>query len=366
MKNIVLFGAGKIGEAIVALLGGSGDYSVTVCDADLERAKFVASLAKETKAIQLDPQDLEATKIVLKDSQAVISALPYYCNTKVAQAAGLAGVHYFDLTEDVETTKAVQKIASDSKATFLPQCGIAPGFISIAANHVMQLFDELHAVKLRVGALPVYPSNHLKYNLTWSTEGLINEYGNPCEAVINGEKALVQPLEGYETFYLNGEQYECFNTSGGLGSMCDTYMGKVKNLDYKTIRYIGHRDLMVFLMNDLGFNSDRTTLKKVFERSIPSTPQDKCVIFVEVIGKRGGQLSQCTYASTVFNTVVGSKHLTAIQLTTAVGVITPLDMILNNEIKVKPGFMRVEDISLVAFLKNRFGSHYKDPQALSI
>ena len=114
-------------------------------------------------------------------------ACPIYCNVAVAEAARKAGTHYFDLTEDVEVTRAVRAIADRRRAR--PSCrsaGWRPGFISIAAAELITHFDELRAVKLRVGALPQHPNNVLKYSLTWSTEGLINEYGNPCQAIVDG------------------------------------------------------------------------------------------------------------------------------------------------------------------------------------
>ncbi len=127
-----------------------------------------------------------------------ISALPFFLNPGVAQVCADVGAHYFDLTEDVETTRAVKAIAESSKVAFAPQCGLAPGFISIVANQLTKGFDALREVHMRVGALPEFPANALKYNLTWSTDGLINEYCNPCEAIHEGKLTEVLPMEGLE------------------------------------------------------------------------------------------------------------------------------------------------------------------------
>src|SRR5262249_47648924 len=113
---------------------------------------------------------------------AVISALPFHLTKRVAEAAALAGVRYLDLTEDVASTRRVKELADSAKVAFIPQCGLAPGFVSIVAGDLIRHFDRLDSVRLRVGALPQYPSNALNYNLTWSTDGLINEYCEPCEA----------------------------------------------------------------------------------------------------------------------------------------------------------------------------------------
>lgn len=365
MFKVALFGAGKIGTAMTSLFGSSGRYQIKVCDSDITRARAVAAGWACAEAVELNLADKTGAAKILAGCDAVLSALPYYCNVEVAHLAADAGVHYFDLTEDVATTKAVSEIAAAGKVFMMPQCGLAPGFISIAAAHLFKSFDTVDSVKMRVGALPIFPSNLLKYNLTWSTDGLINEYGNMCELVEGGVLKQAFPLEGLERFSLDGCEYEAFNTSGGLGTLCETLTGKVRCLDYKTIRYPGHRDLVAFLMNDLGFNHDRATLKKVFERSIPTTPQDKCIIFVEVRGHIGGRYVQKTYASTIYNTTVGHEHLTAIQLTTAAGICAPVDLILTGKVNVQKGFVRCEEIALTDFLENEFGRYYRDEKALS-
>ena len=104
----------------------------------------------------------------------------------------------------------------------MPQCGLAPGFISIVANDLARRFDKLDEVRMRVGALTEHPTNRLKYELTWSTEGLVHEYLAKCDAIVDGKACKVQPLEGYETFTLDGIDYEAFNTSGGVGTLGDT------------------------------------------------------------------------------------------------------------------------------------------------
>ena len=112
---------------------------------------------------------------------AVLTATPYNLTPLVAAAAKKAGAHYLDLTEDVESTRAIRKLAEGADTAFIPQCGLAPGFIGIVAHDLTQKFDKLRDVNMRVGALPQFPHNALKYNLTWSTDGVINEYCNPCE-----------------------------------------------------------------------------------------------------------------------------------------------------------------------------------------
>jgi saccharopine dehydrogenase-like NADP-dependent oxidoreductase len=364
MESVALFGGGKIGLAIVKLLGGSGRFKVRVCDGNIDRARELASLAPNVEPHKLDLQDSAASKKLLEGCRAVVSALPFTWNTRVASIAKECGAHYLDLTEDVETTETISTLAKGATTCFVPQCGLAPGFISIAANYIVGLFDAVDSVAMRVGALPIYPTNRLKYNLTWSTEGLINEYLNLCEVIENGRRRWVSPLEGYEQFTLDGLEYEAFNTSGGLGSLAKSLEGKVQRLTYKTIRYVGHRDLIAFLLDDLRFSADPAQLKAVFERSLSTTAQDKTVIMVQATGMSAGRLVQRTYSSTVYNSVVNGTHLGAIQITTAAGACAVLDLLLSGKIGKSGGIVRVEEISLEDFLRNEFGSYYYDEKAL--
>jgi saccharopine dehydrogenase-like NADP-dependent oxidoreductase len=354
--RLTLVGAGKIGEAIVTLLDETGDYDLTLIDQNPERLRLFRDEGFRTRVCVLDT----AAGLVplLAGQQVVISACPYHLTPLIANAAKTAGVHYFDLTEDVESTRAVKRLAEGAGTAFVPQCGLAPGFISIAANSAARQFDSLRDVKMRVGALPIYPSNALKYNLTWSTDGLINEYCNPCEAIVDGTLREVQALEEAEEFSLDGVTYEAFNTSGGLGTLCETLAGSVENLNYKTVRYPGHRDIVKILIRDLRLGRHRGILKDVFEAAIPMTTQDLVLIFVTVTGQKNGRLTQETFVRKVYARQVKGKLLSAIQLTTAAGVCTMVDLMVAGKIPGR-GFVRQEQVPLDLFLGNRFGRHYE-------
>jgi len=262
MHRVLILGAGKIGALISGLLSESGSYKVFLGDVNGATAQAVvrAHGSANLSGLSVDASDQAALvrHLAAHPVDAVISSLPYYCNAGVAQAARGAQAHYFDLTEDVEVTRAVIRTADGAAQAFVPQCGLAPGFISIAANELMSHFDQLRAVKLRVGALPQHPNNVLKYSLTWSTEGLINEYGNPCQAIVDGRTIEVAPLEGLEEIEIDGTLYEAFNTSGGLGSLAESHGARCETMNYKTIRYPGHCAQMQFLMNDLSIRSIRS------------------------------------------------------------------------------------------------------------
>ena len=160
-----------------------------------------------------------------------------------------SNIHYFDLTEDVPTTKAILDLSKLSGKLMAPQCGLAPGFIGIVGADLIARLDECRSCKLRVGALPQNPTGLMGYSFNWSPEGVVNEYLNDCEVLEDGKIKSVSPMEWMEKIYIDGAELEAFTTSGGLGTMCETYLGRVPNIDYKTMRYPGHVDLMNFFFS---------------------------------------------------------------------------------------------------------------------
>jgi saccharopine dehydrogenase-like NADP-dependent oxidoreductase len=363
MKNIVVVGAGKIGSTIAEMLSATGDYRVTLVDrsaAQLAAAELPAGIATQ----ELDIAAAGKLEKILVGKFAVLSAAPFHLTARIAEAAAATGVHYLDLTEDVVSTRRVKELARGAKNAFIPQCGLAPGFISIVANDLASRFDTLESVRMRVGALPQYPSNALNYNLTWSTDGVINEYCEPCEAIVEGELIEVPPLEEREEFSLDGVTYEAFNTSGGLGTLAETLKGKVRTLNYRTIRYPGHAAIMKALLNDLGLRHRRDVLKDIFESALPATLQDVVIVFVTVSGRRNGRLLQETYANKIYSQRVGNIVRSAIQITTASGICAVLDMLANGSLPAM-GFIRQEDIALDTFLGNRFGRAYAQHEMVS-
>ncbi|MBW8812130.1 MAG: saccharopine dehydrogenase family protein [Caulobacterales bacterium] len=356
MKTVGVVGAGKIGSTVVDLLVGSGAYEVVLVDqSPAALAPFAYRTGVTTAERAIDAP--EALAQALEGCFAVVNCAPFHLTTSVARAAKAAGAHYLDLTEDVAASRVVRELAADAKTAFIPQCGLAPGFITIAAWDLIKHFDQLHDVRLRVGALPRYPSNALNYNLTWSTDGVINEYCEPCEAIVNGALRETPALEECEEFSLDGVTYEAFNTSGGLGTLCLTLDGQVRNLNYKTIRYPGHAAIMKALLNDLNLRNRREVLKDILENSVPATMQDVVIVFVTVSGMKDGRLMQETYVNKVYAQPVAGEMKSAIQITTAGAACAVVDMLAGGQLP-QTGFIRQEDIPLAAFLANRFGRYY--------
>ena len=353
-KKVTILGAGKIGFAIAVLLQAAGGYELRMADQSKAALKAVAALGVQTLHIGKGG-DLAAA---MQDQFAVLNALPFHMAIDVAGLAAQLGVHYFDLTEDVQATHTIRKLADKAKSVLMPQCGLAPGFIGIVGNDLAQRFDQLEDLKMRVGALPRYPQGTLRYNLTWSTEGLINEYINPCEALVDGEALTVHALEGLETFALDGIEYEAFNTSGGLGTLTKTWAGKARNVDYKSIRYPGHCAILKLLLNELKLRDQRELLHQIFDSAIPATRQDVIVVFASATGRKNGRLLQESYSARIVGTTVAGHALTAIQLTTAAGICCALDLVAGKALP-QAGFIGQENIKFDDFLANRFGQYYR-------
>jgi saccharopine dehydrogenase-like NADP-dependent oxidoreductase len=355
-SKVTICGGGQIGEMVALFLSDCGDYECLVLDKDKKQfSKFKKMRNVATKVCDITKQkDLEKAA---KGTDFIISTAPFSLTTIIASAAKNLNAHYIDLTEDIAASEVVKKLAKGAKTSFIPQSGLAPGFISILAYDVAKDFDELHKVRMRVGALAKYPHNAIKYNLTWSTEGLVNEYCEPCNAVKDGKRIQLQPMEGYEHFTLDGVNYEAFNTSGGVGTLPETWAGKIQDLTYKSIRYPGHLDAMRFLINDLKLKDNQKALVDILNNAIPSTQQDVVLVYAGVSGIKNGAFLQETRAIKIYAGEFAGRDCTAIQLTTAGAACAVIDLVRTGKIK-KKGFVKQENINFDDFINNRFGRVY--------
>ncbi|MCH9690142.1 MAG: saccharopine dehydrogenase NADP-binding domain-containing protein [Gammaproteobacteria bacterium] len=364
MIPVMVAGAGKIGRLISCLLADTKTYDVYLADCDFSAPDTQQLLKKmpALKSLTLDMKDGQVIEAALKKHQisALISSLPYFLNPVVAAAVKAASAHYFDLTEDIAVAETIKKLAAGASTVFVPQCGMAPGFVSMVAHSLMQTFDSCHEVKLRVGALPQQTSNALHYSLTWSTDGLINECGEACAGIEGGKPVMFPALEGLESIQIEGKKYEAFYTSGGLGGLGTLYVGKIDRLTYKTIRYPGHCEKMRFLMQTLRLNEDRDTLKKILERAIPQTTQDMVLIYVSVEGIKNGILTEESYVKKIYPEVICGIKWSAIQVSTASAVCAVLEQVLDEKNKKNKlsGLVLQENFCLDAILSNRFGRFY--------
>ena len=346
-----IIGAGKVGTTIATLLE-SCDFCTAVWLGDSRSNLKLDGLTKAT-ARRLDVAKSAQLDSFVKQCDAVVSAAPYFLNKSIASACARHRVSYFDLTEDVDTTNFIRGLAKKNSVTFMPQCGLAPGAINIIGGSLARSLDTARNVEMRVGALPLFASNQMKYYLSWSTAGLINEYCQLGEALHGGRRITTLPLDGVERLTIDGVEYEAFNTSGGVATMCETFAGKVGVLNYKTMRYPGHRDLMKFLLQDLNLAEKQEVLTQIFDQEVPLTDQDVVVFYVSAVGTIDDELVQRSFVKKMMGATVQGRRLSAIQLTTAAGVVAVLEIFARGELRT--GFVKQESITMGEFLGTQWG-----------
>jgi len=350
--RLVIIGAGRIGLAVKKLL--KDDFVIKIGD---------TRVAADTHGISgidfVDATDLKMLSSYLDGYDVVLSAINYKFNKDILQLALKKKMHYVDLTEDVDTTTWIQKWTNtevnpntDNKTSVIPQCGLAPGAINIIGGHLASQFEKPISLKLRVGALPLYSANRMSYYLSWNTAGLLNEYVNMCDAIVDRTRMKVKPLEGVEKIIIDGTEYEAFNTSGGVGTLTDTYWLKINNLDYKTIRYPGHVDYLRFMFEDLGLKNNIELANDIFNQNVPTTTDDVVIFFVKATGYNNGDLTEKNWVCKIY----GKDGMTAIERATASGVAEVLCMLKDK--KLKPGFVKQEDVPFKTFINGKFGAIY--------
>lgn len=351
MKTIAVLGLGKIGRLAAELLHDSG-FEVRGYDAAVDPHGGPFAVGK------LDLSDTKALLSTLAGIDGVLSCLPYHLNISVAEAAHAGGVDYFDLTEDVSTTKAILAMSSTAVSLFAPQCGLAPGFVGIVGADLIARFDECRSCKMRVGALPQNPTGLMAYSFNWSPEGVVNEYLNDCEVLEDGRLKSVSPMEWIEKTFIDGIELEAFTTSGGLGTMCETYLGRVPNLDYKSLRYPGHAKLMNFFFHELLMRERRREAGEILVNAKPPVEDDVVYVHVAAEGLIDWKLARREFVRAYKPMEIAGKRRTAIAWTTASSVVAVIEMVRDQALPTR-GFLRQEDIGLDRFLATRNGARYR-------
>ena len=342
--KIGILGAGRIGSALALMLQQISSPILSITLADQE---------EQDQVIKVDVNDKDNLFKFIDEHDAIVSALPFRLNKLVAANCTDLEKSYFDFTEDADTTAYIQRIAEGHPGVFVPQCGLAPGIINIVAAALIEAFNgTVRSVEMRVGALPFSTTNKMKYYLSWSAAGLINQYIQPCDALYRGHPIKTMPLDGLEPVIIDGVEYEAFNTSGGAATMCETYAGKVLDLNYKTMRYPGHRDHMRFVLKDLNLEITPDLLEQIMNKNVAVTENDIVILYVNVTGEIDGKLRQKTYIKKI-SPICIKEPLSAIQSSTAGSMAAIIELWLKG--KLKSGFIKQESISFEDFLGTRWG-----------
>ena len=350
MKNVLVIGMGKVGSLVGVLL--SKRFAVMGMD------KRHPNHDLPFDVLLGDVNDIEFLEKTLPSFDAVVSAMPYNLNLPIAQTAHKFGIHYFDLTEDVPTTTAIREMAKTATAVMAPQCGLAPGLIGIIGADLAKRFTKLRDIELRVGALPRFPNGLMGYSFTWSPAGVINEYINDAEVIHNGSKKMVPSLDGIEHIQIEGQEFEAFSTSGGLGTMCETFEGKVDTLNYKTIRYPGHAKLMKFLLYELILKDKRELVEQILTEAKPPVQEDVVYVYAVVEGWKGTELAREEFYEAYHPIEIDGKHWRAISWTTAASIAAVVEMVADGKLP-QSGFIKQEDIPFEEYLETTNGNFFK-------
>ncbi len=313
MKILVL-GAGRMGLGAVFDLAHNspGVEAVTVADFDFERAEQVAKTVNSEKvtAHQIDVSNVSEVVELMRAHDSAISCVNYWYNAELSKAAIATATNFCDLGGNnyiVDEQLALDEEAKAAGINIIPDCGLAPGMVSVLAMHGAKRFDETQEIHIRVGGLPQNPKPPLDYQLVFSVEGLINEYIETARVIRDGRIAEVASMTEIENLSFDDfPPLEAFQTSGGTSTLPDTFLGRIKELDYKTIRYAGHCEKFKTMI-DLGLCSSEEIVvdyqkinpRKVFgellTQNLPADEPDYVLIRLEFVGKSGGETKRLRY-----------------------------------------------------------------------
>ncbi len=358
--------------AVYDLVHNSPDVeSVTVADFHLKNAEDVAQRVGTDKisAKKIDASNYEAVAELMREHDSAISCVNYWYNVELSKAAIETKTNFCDLGGNnyvVDEQLALDEQAKVAGINIIPDCGLAPGMVSILAMHGAINFDEIEEIHIRVGGLPQNPKPPLQYQLVFSVEGLINEYIETARVIRNGKIAEVESMTELESLsFENFPALEAFQTSGGTSTLPDTFLGKIKELDYKTIRYAGHCEKFKTMI-DLGLCSSEEIVadfvkvnpRKVFgellQKNLPADEPDYVLIRLEFVGRKDGATKKLRYD--IFDKFDEETNLSAMMRTTAFPASIIAQMSARGEVKLRgatPQELAIDSEKFVAELRKR-------------
>jgi lysine 6-dehydrogenase len=349
MKLLVLGAGLQGGAAAFDLLRNPDVERLGLADLDGERLEQARSRLgdKRLETHEVDVGDSEQMTELLGQYDACLSAVNYWYNLELTRAAIEAGTHFCDLGGNNDVVRKQLELDSqafDAGITIVPDCGLAPGMANILAAHGIRRLTEVSTVRIRVGGLPQHPQGPLGYQLVFAVEGLINEYVERCIIVRDGVRLFVEPLTEIEEveFPAPFGKLECFHTSGGLSTLAHTFAGRVRDMDYKTIRYPGHATKMRTLLELGFFDTDaiqvgdlevrpRQTTARILERQLTGSDQDVVLLRVTVAGTKHGGRRRLEYE--IIDHADEANGVTAMMRCTAYPASIVLQMLASKQIE---------------------------------
>lgn len=347
--KIIIAGAGGIGKAVGLILACSEalDCNIVFGDISKDALKSSVKFVKKGSNKKVVPETFlmsksgsnASMKKHFQEADIILDCLPGSVAPRIAKFARDFKMHYANLTEYVNETEEVIKIAKGAKTAFVLQTGLAPGFINVLACKLFEEFTTQNKVtkvdqlKMKVGALSQHALSPHYYAFTWSPIGVATEYLKEAIVVRDFEKVLVSALSGRERIIIDGDEYEDNFTSGGAADLPDAFAGKVRDLDYKTLRYVGHYQWVETVLSSFPQGADKIRLlERIMLNTIPSVEDDEVLIYAAVTGKDNkGRLRSKEKSYKIYPSMVGTKKLRAIQSTTASAICQIAYMMLNTK-----------------------------------
>lgn len=371
-KKIFIAGAGGIGEAVALLLREWSKFETEIFLGDISRENlqkvknFVERNSRKTSKVEMILMDgdgvaNEATKSAFENCDVLLDCLPGALAPKMAQFAKDFKLHYANLTEYVAETDAIIEIAKTADTGFILQTGLAPGFINVLAISLYNKFvedfenEKVERIGMKVGALSTHAHAPHFYGFTWSAIGVATEYVKDARVIRNGERILLPALSEREKIIINGFVYEADLTSGGAADLPRFFLGKAKNLDYKTLRHVGHYDWVENKIKHLSLDENLPkNLEKAMLREIPTVQNDFVIVHSSVEGfDKNNRRRMVEKAYHIEPLEINGHHLRAIQTTTAAPLCQSAMMLLEGNLK---GAVLQSQISARAFLNGEFVS----------
>jgi saccharopine dehydrogenase-like NADP-dependent oxidoreductase len=367
--TIIIAGAGGIAQAVALILAEwsivpqtifLGTRTVSKAQEVVEWIETGITKSCTIKSFHLSEAGLTTEmKQIFEKGELILDCLPGTQAPKMARYAKDYGMHYANLTEYIAETKKIIKLAHNATTGFVLQSGLAPGYIDVLANHLLKEFchdfqvNKVDTLEFKVGALTKNAVAPHYYGFTWSPIGVATEYIKEADVIRDYKKTKRPSLSERATILIDSVTYEEDLTSGGAANLPDALEGKVKTLDYKTLRHPGHYAWVQEQINNLGtIEKPITGLQHIMEKHIPHIEDDQIILYAAVQGRdANGTLRRREISKQILPQKVGKHQLRAIQTTTAAPLIQSAQLLLESSCK---GIILQSEIDPKEFLNGNF------------
>lgn len=364
--KIFIAGAGGIGQAAGLLLREWADFETDLYIGDInennlrQTKEILIAKSEKSGAVEtINMADKTALQTALQNCEVLLDCLPGEQAPRMARFCKEFGLHYANLTEYVAQTDEIVSLAKNAETGFILQTGLAPGFINILAMSLYQKFvrefetEQLERIGMKVGAMTRYAHAPHFYGFTWSPIGVATEYVKPCRTIRNFQVSEQPALSETEQIRINGCDYEADLTSGGAANLTDFFAGKVRSLDYKTLRHPGHFDWARLQLRELPNDETRPAhLLKIMQREIPHVEEDFVLVHASVEGFDRTDVRRRLEKSFRMDAIeISGQKLRAIQTTTAAPLVECAAMLLSGKYK---GVIQQSQIEPDEFLNGKF------------